>query len=76
MELEAESVAFVVCDVLGIDAAEWSFGYIAGWSDGGDTAIAAIKTAGSRIQRTAEQILSGLNLAEDSAAELPGEGET
>ena len=29
MELEAESVAFVVCDALGIDAGEWTFGYVA-----------------------------------------------
>jgi hypothetical protein len=29
MELEAESVAFVVCDALRIDAGAWSFGYVA-----------------------------------------------
>ncbi len=76
MELEAESVAFVVCDVLGIDAGEWSFGYIAGWSVGGDEAIAAIKAAGTRIQRTAERILSELKVAADGAAEPTGDGET
>ena len=58
MELEAESVAFVVCDALGIDAGEWTFGYVAGWAGGGDHAIAAIKAAGTRIQRTADRILS------------------
>jgi len=45
-------------------------------TDGGDTAIAAIKTAGSRIQRTADCIVSGLNLADGGAAGSPGEGET
>jgi hypothetical protein len=45
-ELEAESVAFVVCDVLGIQAGDWTFGYIAGWAARGDAALAAIKAAG------------------------------
>ena len=69
MELEAESVAFVVCDALDIDAGEWTFGYVAGWSGGGDNAIAAIKAAGTRIQRTADRILSGLNLADGGVLE-------
>lgn len=33
-EVEAESVAFVVCDRLGLDTSGTSFGYIAGWSKG------------------------------------------
>ncbi|MBV9581332.1 MAG: ImmA/IrrE family metallo-endopeptidase, partial [Chloroflexi bacterium] len=35
MELEAESVAFVVCDALGIASDDWSFGYVTTWSGGG-----------------------------------------
>jgi hypothetical protein len=31
-ELEAESVAFVICGALGIDAGAWTFGYVATWS--------------------------------------------
>jgi antirestriction protein ArdC len=76
MEIEAESVAFIVCNVLGIDAGAWTFGYITTWSGGGDQAIAAIRAAGTRIQRTAEHILSELNLANDGAAESMSEGET
>ena len=63
-ELEAESVAFVVCHAIGIASDNWSFGYVAGWAGGGDEAIAAIKTVGGRIQRTANQILSMLQLLE------------
>jgi hypothetical protein len=63
-ELEAESVAFVVCHAIGIASDNWSFGYVAGWASGGDEAIAAIKTVGGRIQRTADQILSMLQLVE------------
>ena len=33
-EVEAESVAYVVCQHFGIDTAEYSFGYVAGWSKG------------------------------------------
>jgi hypothetical protein len=49
---------------LGIDAGEWTVGYVAGWSGGGDNAIAAIKAAGTRIQRTADRILSALKVAD------------
>lgn len=31
-ELQAESVAFIVCNFLGIDTSEYSFGYVAGWA--------------------------------------------
>jgi antirestriction protein ArdC len=57
-ELEAESVAFIVCAQAGITSDDYSFGYVATWSGGGDEAIKAIKTSGSRIQRAADQILS------------------
>jgi N-terminal domain of anti-restriction factor ArdC/IrrE N-terminal-like domain len=71
MELEAESVAFVVCDALGIDAGAWSFGYVATWSGGGEAAIAAIKGAGARIQRAAHRILSELEVGRDNVPDPP-----
>ncbi len=37
MEVEAESVAYAVCQYFGIDTSGYSFGYIAGWSSGRDT---------------------------------------
>jgi antirestriction protein ArdC len=33
-EVEAESIAYTVCQHYGIDTSEYSFGYIAGWSSG------------------------------------------
>ena len=33
-EVEAESVAYVVCQHFGIDTSDYSFGYVAGWSRG------------------------------------------
>jgi antirestriction protein ArdC len=70
-ELEAESVAYVVCAELGINTEDYSLGYVTQWSGGGDEAIAAIKTAGARIQRTADRILKDLGgdaASEDKAA--------
>ena len=33
-EVQAESIAYVVCNMLGLDTSDYSFGYIAGWSNG------------------------------------------
>lgn len=33
-EVQAESIAYIVCDYLGIDSSDYSFGYIAGWCNG------------------------------------------
>jgi hypothetical protein len=67
-ELEAESVAFIVCRALGIDSASYTFGYVAGWAGGGAEAVAAIKAAGARIQRTADAILRVAEAGEEQAA--------
>jgi hypothetical protein len=56
-ELEAESVAFIVCYHIGIHCDDYSFGYVASLADGRDEALKAIKACGSPIQKTADQIL-------------------
>ena len=56
-ELEAESTAYVVCQSLGLDSSDYSFGYVATWAGGGEQAIAGIKASCERIQRTAATIL-------------------
>lgn len=33
-EVQAESIAFIICEKLGVDTSEYSFPYIASWSDG------------------------------------------
>ena len=48
IEVEAESVAYIVAGALGINTASYSIGYVAGWS-GMDTEL---------IQATAEQVLA------------------
>ncbi len=56
-ELEAESTAFVVCRSLGLDTADYSFGYVACWAGGGAEAVARIRASGTRIQRAVAVIL-------------------
>lgn len=67
-ELEAESVAFVVCRSLVIESASYSFGYVAHWAGGGTEAIARIKAAGARIQQSADAILARMDAPADQAA--------
>lgn len=65
-ELEAESVAYIVCQAVGLDSSEYSLGYVSVWAGGGDEAIAAIKAAGTRIQRTADDIVNRLDAGTES----------
>jgi hypothetical protein len=57
-ELEAESVAYVVCGLLGLDSADYSWGYLASWGADSD----AIRRSGHRIQQTAQAILAGVGV--------------
>jgi len=66
-ELEAESVAFIVCSNLGIDSSDYSFGYVTSWAGGAHEAIAKIKASGSRIQQAADRILGSLDSTETEA---------
>ncbi len=58
-ELEAESVAYIVCAGLGLDSSAYSFGYVATWMGGGEEAQRAISESAQRIQRAARRILDG-----------------
>lgn len=57
-ELEAESVAFVVCQRLGVDTSDYSFGYVASWA--GDKAQELIFASAKRIQSAADTIVDQL----------------
>ena len=57
IELEAESVAYIVCSDLGIASDGYTFGYVASWGGVGDEGVAVIKASGSRIQKAADKIL-------------------
>lgn len=57
-ELQAESVAFTVCNYLGLDSSDYSFGYIAGWSKGKD--VKELTANMEVIRKTAETIINAL----------------
>ena len=61
MELEAESVAYVVCQALGIESDSYSFGYLLSWGEDAATSAAAIKASGTRIAQAAKTILGALS---------------
>lgn len=67
-ELEAESTAFVICQSLGLDSSDYSFGYVANWAGGGDEAIVGIRASGERIQKAAATVLQALENDEEAAA--------
>jgi len=67
-ELEAESVAYVVCAGLGIDTSEYSFGYLAVWAGGGEQARRAIAESAQRIQTAAHRVLDALTPGAEEVA--------
>jgi hypothetical protein len=65
MEVEAESTAFVVCNVLGLDTGSaHSFPYIASWA-GAENAETMVLKSGQRIVRATNVILDALMGAVD-----------
>ena len=54
-ECEAESVAYVVCQHYGIDTAEYSFPYVAGWSS--DKEVPELKSSLDTIRRAAADLI-------------------
>jgi hypothetical protein len=69
MELEAESISFIILDHFGLDAGDFSFGYLAGWSGGDEKeAIRTMQESGQKIQGVVEKIILWL---EDEKPENP-----
>lgn len=57
-EVEAESVAYTVCQHFGIDTSDYSFGYIAGWSSGKE--MKELKSSLDTIRKTASELITGI----------------
>lgn len=58
-EVQAESVAYTVCQYYGIDSSDYSFGYIAGWSSGKN--LKELKESIDTIRKTANEIITGID---------------
>ena len=63
-EVQAESVAFVVAEHYGLDTGDYSFGYVAGWSDGKDAT--ELKASLQTIRDTASGIIDDVDRSLES----------
>lgn len=77
-EVEAESVAYVVCQHYGIDTSDYSFSYVASWSDGKETP--ELKNSLDKIRNTAAEFISQIDermevlMAEKEETKAEGKG--
>ena len=58
-EVEAESIAYTVCQRYGIETSDYSFGYIAGWSS--DKETKELKGSLETIRKTAAEMITGID---------------
>ena len=58
-ETEAESVAYVVCQHYGIDTSDYSFGYVASWSEGKE--VPELKASLNTIRQTASELITKID---------------
>lgn len=59
-EVQAESVAYIVCQHFGIDSSQYSFGYVAGWS--GSVQLEVLEQSLTVIQNGAAQIIESTEI--------------
>lgn len=84
-EVEAESVAYTVCQHYGLDTSDYSFGYVAGWSSGRElselkSSLETIRNAAAEIINSIDETLAELTKAQDkeqtAGQEQPDKEET
>ena len=57
-EVEAESIAYIVCNHFGLDTSEYSFTYIASWCESRD--MKALKASMDTIRKTSAEIIENI----------------
>lgn len=75
-EVEAESVAYVVCQYMGLDTSDYSFGYIADWGTNKTTpelraSLETIRDTSNEIIAKVEQVLAQKESLEQTVSALP-----
>ena len=58
-EVQAESVAYAVCQHYGLDTSDYSFGYVAGWSSGKD--LKELRASLETIRATAHELITAID---------------
>ena len=64
IEVEAESVAFVVCSAAGLDTSDYSVPYVAGWAEDTADPTRALLASAERVVNTARRILEHVSDSE------------
>lgn len=59
-EVQAESVAYIVCQHFGVDSSDYSFGYIGAWSS--DKDMKELKSSLTQIQKTSNYLISNIEM--------------
>ena len=57
-EVEAESIAYIVCNHFGLDTSEYSFTYIASWCESRD--MKALKASMDTIRKTSSEVIENI----------------
>ena len=75
-EVQAESVAYAICQHYGLDTSDYSFGYVAGWSSGRE--LDELKSSLETIRSTAAEIINSIDehiaeLQKEQAQDAPRE---
>ena len=75
-EVQAESIAYTVCQHYGLDTSDYSFGYVAGWSAGRE--LAELKSSLETIRSAAAEIINSIDghiveLQKEQAQDAPME---
>ena len=58
-EVQAESVAYAVCQHYGLDTSDYSFGYVAGWSSGRE--LSELKASLETIRKEANELITDID---------------
>lgn len=66
-EVEVETVAFIVCDALGLDSGEYSFPYVTRWAEGSSDLV---KETAERAIGCAKAILVNLEVNADNGSDM------
>jgi len=79
-EVQAESVAYAVCQHYGLDTSDYSFGYVAGWSSGREldelkSSLETIRSTAAEIINSIDQNIAEIQKAQDKEKEQPEQTE-
>ncbi len=70
-EVEAESIAYTVCQHYGIDTSDYSFGYVAGWSSGKE--LSELRSSLETIRSTAATLINTIDAKVAELQQMKGQ---